>query len=286
MADKYSAIWVSHSSMSDFIKCPRSYFIKHVYRDPKTNHKIKLISPSLALGQAVHDTLESLSVTPKDDRFNTPLMDRFNETWQKVAGKKGGFTNDEHEFLYKKRGQEMIRRVYNNPGPIKNLSIKLQTELPWFWLSEEDNLILCGRIDWLEYLPTTDSVHIIDFKTGKRTEDAGSLQLPIYYLLVNKMQKRKVSKASYWYLEFSDELTEVALPDPEESEKNILEIARKIKLFRQLERLKCNEPDGCRDCEPYERLIKGEGEFVGVDDFSYDTYMLSYSTETEESIIL
>lgn len=286
MADKYSAIWVSHSSISDFVKCPRTYFIKHVYRDPKTNHKIKLMSPSLALGQAVHDTLESLSVIKKEERFGTPLMDRFEETWKKVSGLKGGFTSEEHEYAYKKRGQEMVRRVYNNPGPIKNLSIKLQKELPWFWLSEEDNLILCGRIDWLEYIPTTDTVHIIDFKTGKRTEDGESLQLPIYYLLVDRSQKRKVSKASYWYLEFSDSLTEVALPDPEASLKKILEIARKIKLLRQLERLKCNNEDGCGSCEPYERLIKGEGEFVAVDEFGYDTYVLKQDVEEEEDSII
>ena len=34
--DKYTATWVSHTSLSDYIKCPRAYFLKNVYKDPQT----------------------------------------------------------------------------------------------------------------------------------------------------------------------------------------------------------------------------------------------------------
>ena len=91
MPDKYTATWVSHTSISDFLRCPRSYYLKNVYRDPKTNHKVKLMSPSLALGQAVHEVLESLSVLPKHSRFNESLIEKFEKAWSKVTGKKGGF---------------------------------------------------------------------------------------------------------------------------------------------------------------------------------------------------
>jgi len=287
MKDKYTATWLSHTSISEFLRCQRAYYLKHVYKDPKTKNKIKLITPSLALGQAVHETLESLSVLRREERFDKPLMERFEDNWKKISGIQGGFLDEDQESAYRKRGQEMIRRVYNNPGPLKKLSIKIQKDLPYFWLSDEDNLILCGKIDWLEYLAESDAVHIIDFKTGKKTEDASSLQLPIYYLLVDRCQKRKVTKASYWYLEFNDDLTEMSLPDPEESMTKILEVGRKIKLMRQLERFKC-ESNGCYACEPYERIIAGEGEFVGNDEFRYDVYVLLKQPENEgeDSIIL
>jgi len=67
--DIYSAVYVSHTSISDFLVCPRAYFLKNVYRDPKTRHKIKLMSPPLALGQVIHEVLESLSLLPTEDRF-------------------------------------------------------------------------------------------------------------------------------------------------------------------------------------------------------------------------
>jgi len=45
-------------------------------------------------------------------------------------------------------------------------------------------------VDWLEYKEETDSVRIIDFKTGKFDEDPDSLQLPIYYLLATHTQTK------------------------------------------------------------------------------------------------
>ena len=77
MKDKYSAVWVSHSSISDYLKCPRAYYLKNVYRDPKTNRKISVMEPPLALGQAVHEAIESLSALPVEERFTTPLLERF-----------------------------------------------------------------------------------------------------------------------------------------------------------------------------------------------------------------
>ena len=163
MQDKYTATWVSHSSISDFLKCPQAYYLRNVYKDPKTGHKIQIMNPSLALGQAVHNVLEALSEIGKDDRFVKSLPEAFKKEWEKFSGEKGAFLNDKHEQQYHDRGLAMLNTVYNNPGPLKNLAVKIKQDLPQFWLSEEDNIILCGKVDWLEYLPETDSVHIIDF---------------------------------------------------------------------------------------------------------------------------
>lgn len=286
--DKFSAVWCSHTSISDFTKCARAYYLKNVYKDPKTNHKIQLMSPALALGQAVHDVLESLSSIPTDKRFTESLVQKFQTSWQKVSGKKGGFSSPEQEEKYKARGEEMMRRVMNHPGPLTKLAVKIQQDLPHFWLSEEDNIILCGKIDWLEYLPETDSVNIIDFKTSRNMEDGSSLQLPIYHLLVHNCQKRQVAKASYWYLEMSDELVEKELPDLESAHAQVLQIAKKMKLARQLQVFKCSSPDGCMHCKPFEKILAGEAEFVGVNDYNQDIYILKRDSDemTQESVLL
>lgn len=290
VGDKYSAVWVSHSSTSDFLKCPRAYFLKNVYKDPKTGRKMQLMSPPLALGQAVHQVLESLSVLPVDDRFKESLLDKFEVAWKKISGKKGGFTSEESEQKYKLRGEAMLRKVMDNPGPLKNLAIKIKQELPQFWLSEEDNIMLCGKIDWLEYFPDKKEVHIIDFKTGKREETEGSFQLPIYHLLVAECQSLPARKASYWYLELHDKPTEQELPDLEEARHDVLEIAKKIKLARQLERFKCPQETGCFVCKPMEKVIRGEAELVGVNDYRQDVYILNDSSEGDgdkkKSVIL
>jgi hypothetical protein len=231
------------------------------------------MSPPLALGQAVHEVIESLSQIPTKDRFQTPLIDKFELSWSKLSGKNGGFTDKETELSYKKRGQSMIKRVHDNPGPLKNLAVKINMDLPHYWLSEEEGIILCGKIDWLEYMPEVDGVHIIDFKTSKREEDPQSLQLPIYHLLVHNCQNRKAHKASYWYLELSHELKTKRLPDLEEAHAKVLKIAKKIKLARQLKLFKCPNKTGCFACKPLEKVLNREAEFVKVNDFGQDVYI-------------
>lgn len=289
MPDKFIATWVSHSSISDYLECPRGYYLKNVYKDLKTGHKITLMSPPLALGQAVHSTLEALSEIPRDERFSMPLPNLFKQEWEKVSGKRGGFFSEASENKYRMRGDSMIARIYNHPGPIGNLSVKIQKTLPNFWLSEKEEIILCGKVDWLEYLPGQDAVHIIDFKTGKQQEEISSLQLPIYHLLVHECQKRKVVKASYWYLEHNDELTEKELPSLDDAREKILHVSRKIKLARQLKKFDCPKGlSGCYACIPMERILKGEGECIGSDEFRRDVYILPFRMEdaVTDSIIL
>jgi len=285
--DKYSAVWVSHTSINDFLTCPRAYYLKNIYRDPKTGHKIKIISPPLAFGQIIHEVLDDLSVLPAEKRFKESLVITLHKIWGKISDKKGGFVNHEVEDEYKKRGEAMLLRLMKNPGPLLNKAVKIKMDLPYYWLSEEENLILCGKIDWLEYLTETDSVHIIDFKTNKTEEKIDSLQLPIYYLIVHHCQKWPVSKASYWYLEKTDGLVEKTLPDLRKAQTKVLEIARKIKVARQLNVFKCPYQIGCRSCRPYEAVLQGEAEFIGVDNYSYNVYINKITSEKEkESYII
>lgn len=282
MSDKYTATWVSHTSIRDFLDCPQAYFYKHVYKDPKTGNKIKLISPPLSLGKAIHEVIEGLSKLPTERRFTYSLFDRFEESWQKVTGVAGGFINKKQESEYKEKGTKMIERLAGNPGPLKNLAVKIKSELPFFWLSESDNIILCGKIDWLEYLLKTESLHIIDFKTGNHEEKEDSLQLPIYLLLSENCQTRPVTKISYWYLSLSDRLKEQKIPDRDKAQTKLLKIAKEIKLARALSRFRC--PNGsCRNCREMEKIISGAAIFVGRDEYGADEYMLKPPEENSES---
>lgn len=284
MPDKFSALWVSHSSISDFLKCPRSYYLKNIYKDPDSGRKIQITSAPLSLGSAVHEVVEALSEISTQDRFKQSLLEKFENAWKKYSGKMGGFLSSSHEEEYKQQGRDMIRKIMNNPGPLKNLSVKIKSDLPQYWLSQDDEIILCGKIDWLEYLPATDSVHVIDFKTSKSEEDKESLQLPIYHLLVANTQKRKVEKASYWYLRFMDELQEKELPNLEQAEEQILTIAKKMKTAKKLGVFKCpNGADGCYACKPLEQVLRGEAELVGTGSYNRDIYILPGKSDDLES---
>lgn len=279
--DKFSAVWVSYSSISDFLACPRAYFLKNVYKSPKTGRKMTLMSPALALGQAVHEVVESLSVLSVDKRFQTPLLDKFEKSWKKISGKKGGFLSKDQEDTYFQRGKTMLARATAHPGPLAEKAVKLHTDLPQFWLSEDDGIMLCGKIDWIQYLEATNSVRIVDFKTSKVEENAESLQLPIYHLLAHYCQKRPVVGVSYWYLELRDELVEKPLPDLQTSQDQILKIAKQMKLARALERFKCPEgEEGCRYCKPFEAILRGEAEYIGTDATRRDVYIMNFAKDT------
>lgn len=276
--DKYNALWVSHSSIGDYLKCPRAYYLHNIYRS-KDNRKINLVSPSLSLGSAVHETLESLANYKAEERFLHPLEPLFEENWKKFSGKTGGFKSEEEESDAKERARKMILMVAQNPGPLAQKTVKLRPASnnmpPNFFLSEEENIILNGKIDWLEYIPEDDSVRVIDFKTGKNDEGQDSLQMPIYILLLNALQKRKVSGASYWYLERNNEPSPVALPEISIVREKVLSIARQIKNAKEHNIFECPRgPNGCFACQPYEKILRNEAEFVGIGGYNQEMYLV------------
>ena len=85
--DKFKAVWLSHSSIADFLKCPRLYYLRNVYKDPRTGHKFTIMTPPLALGQAVHEVVEGLSILNVEDRFAVSLLEKF-ETIRQIHCKR------------------------------------------------------------------------------------------------------------------------------------------------------------------------------------------------------
>lgn len=285
MPDKYSALWLSHSSIRDYQRCPKAYYLSNVYKDPKTQRKIQLVSSSLSLGSAVHQVLEHLADLPVVKRFDTPLQDLFEKVWRSYSGIKGGFNDQDTERQYKERGLQMLRRVTNHPGPLERKAVRVKEELPQYWFSEPEEMILCGKIDWLEYKEQSDEVHIIDFKTGKSVDES-SLQLPIYLLLASNVQKRRVEGASYWYLETANEPTPQELPDPQQAYDAVMSIAKQIKLARKLNLFKCSKGEvGCSACRPLQKVIDGAATYVGAGEYGKDCYMLSQTIDQEVSIL-
>jgi PD-(D/E)XK nuclease superfamily len=275
--DKYSATWVSHSSMGDFHNCPRLYYLRAMYKNPKTAKKISVVAPALSLGVAVHNVLEGLGQFKAEERMDRDLRAWFEKEWEGVAGKKGGFTSDDQEAEYKARGVAMIETVV--------LKLPKEKMNPNFFLT--DTIILNGLIDWIEYLPESDSLHLVDFKTGKNEEKEGSMQLPIYLLLCKELQKRAVTKASYWYLE-SNTIVEKPLPDVEEARAAIIERALPVRAARErAERERVEDvfvcpqgAGGCRNCRDFEAVVQkiqtGEGsaEYVGQGNFGQEMWFV------------
>jgi ATP-dependent helicase/DNAse subunit B len=295
--DKFSALWLSHSSLGDYLKCPRLYYIKNIWKN-EAGRKVNIVSPHMSLGSAVHQVIEPLALLKSEDRLqkieSKELLNIYEKIWPKYSEKMGGFLDIETEKEFKARGIEMIKNVLENPGPIIKKTVKFYTGdfIPNIYLSEKDNIILCGLVDWVEYVERDDTLRVIDFKTGNRDEKEDSFQLPIYKILVESLQKRKVSSAAYWYLArekfpTSKELNE---EDVEDIKNQILKIGQEIKKIKdsaknksQMEEMfKCKYSGTemvCYDCKDAE-LIRNytkdteEIEYLGVGEYKQDLYLI------------
>jgi ATP-dependent helicase/DNAse subunit B len=154
--DKYKAIWLSHSSIGDYEKCPRLYYLHNIYKN-KNGRKINITSPYMSLGIAVHNVIEDLRNYKSEERLKINLLSNFEKEWEKYTGKIGGFENEEQRSEFKNRGIEMIKNVTNDYKMLvrKTISTKSYYDgdmLPNFYISPEENIILCGNVDWIEYI--------------------------------------------------------------------------------------------------------------------------------------
>ncbi|MDD5606445.1 MAG: PD-(D/E)XK nuclease family protein [Candidatus Pacebacteria bacterium] len=249
-----SKIWISHTGLSDFKTCKKAYYYKHIYRNPKNNNKIQIVNPYLSLGSAVHETIEE---NKKED-----LLQRFEKIWLKYKGKKGGFSFKEQEQEFKKRGEKMIKNAQKSKI-LKKPTFPTNGILPKMPLFK--NIELVGSIDWIEVLPD-NSLHIIDFKTGKNEEKEDSLQLFIYYFLAAYNFKKKIKKISYWYLDKDSEPLPKNLKNLDKALSLLKKQALEIKKTVLNNDFICNSGyKNCFHCQEFNDIFSGKAEYVGFD---------------------
>jgi CRISPR/Cas system-associated exonuclease Cas4 (RecB family) len=285
MDDKFKAVWVSYSSISDYLKCPRAYYLKNIYKNTKTGRKIEIVKPPLSLGSAVHSVLEPLAKIDPQKRFENNLIDAFDLEFTKYFGSKGGFTTELEFETYRTRGHKMLNNVISNKSILEDTTYIMNKELLDAWLSKEKNIVICGKIDWINKDENTGTLSVIDFKTSKE-EEINDLQLQIYALLLHILNKETVNKLYYWYLDINECLSETNLPDVKESYKKVLDIALKIRDARAVGTFICPK-DGCFSCRDYEKVINGEATQVGIGNFNREIYSLEYThafTQSKEEV--
>lgn len=273
------ALFISYTALKDFTKCPRSYYLKNRYRDPKTGYRLQIASAPMTLGSLVHDAikwfLQTNRVAGKD-----AVINQYRNHWLKYRGKRGGFKNREEEAAFGKKGLGMIDNFFNNV-------LSLEPNLPEYgflrYLIGED-IVLNGKVDFIGSL-ADGNLHVLDFKTGAKDEE-DSTQLHIYAILAEGNFQRRVSKLSYWYLERENIPREAVLDNLEEKlewvRKRALEIKKAIGEDNWV-CIKGDPPDGglCNDCKNYQAIIDGKGEYLfSDDDFKKDIYFLDQSNLT------
>ncbi|MDO8570868.1 MAG: PD-(D/E)XK nuclease family protein [Candidatus Daviesbacteria bacterium] len=271
-----NALYLSHTTLNDFLNCPRAYYLKNIYRNPETGYKLQIASPYLSLGATVHDAIKWFLEQGSKLFFND-IEGQYRNHWQKYRGKKGGFSSDEEEAIFGKRGLKMLQNFVENSSKLEKLLPLIN--FPKYPLTE--NIILHGNMDFVGERKD-DSLHVLDFKTGTRDEDS-PIQLYIYAILAENNYEKPVSKASFWYLDRDENPKEIVIDSLEHTIDWLKEKGLLMQKAIAENNWVCKNgpaPDGaglCRDCKEYQAIIDGKGEFMFSDyAFKKDIYFLSH----------
>lgn len=265
-------IFISYTSLRDFLSCPNSYFLKNIYKqklppkpgeEPHEPFRIQIASPYLSLGSVVHDSAKWL-LDLQGQVSKDQLEQKFRNLWLKYRGKRGGFSSLEEEGNFGRRGLKMLENFYKNWQVLGKMAP--QVTFPKYSLGE--GIVLIGNFDFVGEMPD-GTLHIVDFKTGAKDED-DTLQLYIYAILAEASLEREVSKASFWYLDREDAPREIVLDGLEPKLTWLKEKALELK--KAIEKgnwvcIKESPPAGglCRDCKDYQAILDGKGEFQFTD---------------------
>ena len=281
MAFNPNAIFISPSSLGDFDKCPQLYYYRNIYRSPR-GLKIQLINPALALGQAVHETLEMFLSCRAVERNKDLLLDKLDFAWRNLAGEKGGFISSEEEQESKNRALQMLDRFWQNEH-FKNTEME---KIPGFPKAELGNdIILTGKLDWLE--KDAEGYHLVDFKTGKNEEKENSQQLPIYAVLVSSIFKTEKIRASYWYLDKDENIVPFSLPEIKETTEYLKKKGEIIKMVRQTNSYRCQSGgESCWACRDMLAIAQGKGKLVSMDPVNrkQEIYILTKASPVAEDL--
>ena len=260
-------IFISYTSLSDFLKCPRTYYFKNLYRDKKTGNRIQVASPYLSLGSTVHDSCKWY--LEMGGQVTYPQLERkFRNLWLKYSGKRGGFATREDEAVFGKRGIKMLDNFFKNAKRLEKITHKI--DFPKLNLFED--VILMGNFDFIGERQD-GTLHVCDFKTGVNDEK-DPLQLYIYAILAEANFGKSVSAASFWYLDRDDEPRQIVLDPLEPKLEWIIEKAKDVKETINAAKWVCAEQGKC-DCASYQAILGGKGEFQFTDErYHKDIYFL------------
>lgn len=263
-------IYLSFTSLKDFLKCPNAYYLKNIYKDPKSGLRVQIASPYLSLGSTVHDSVKWF-LDMKGQLTKDQLFTKFRNFWLKYRAKRGGFISRDEEAQFGNRGLKMLDNFLANWTVLG----KPAQVITFPKMNLVDNIILMGNFDFVGEREDR-TLHIVDFKTGAKDEE-DTLQLYIYAILAEANLGKDVSAASFWYLDREDKPKEIVLDPLEGKLKWLVEKGKELTEALAKNKWICIKADQgfCRDCRDYQAVIDGSGEFQFTD-FRYkkDIYYL------------
>jgi RecB family exonuclease len=169
----------SHSAISSFQSCPKSFQFKYIQKLPEAFTSIEL-----HMGRQVHEALrwgyeqKGKGIAPDIQQALEVYRQKFYQSQtNRIRVIKDGLTQDDYFY----QGKELLENFYHRrllPDTSETLALEKS-----FTISLGNDFSYRGVIDRLARLES-GVIRVIDFKTGRAGRPLENLQLPSYALYV------------------------------------------------------------------------------------------------------
>lgn len=194
---------ISYSQISQFQKCPLSYYFRYIEKIPTKP------SPHLSFGSSIHEALSQF-YEKHDGQF--PPFDLLESLLEKNWISEG-YASIEEELFWKENALKALKNFYEREEISRKKPLEVEQ---WFEIPFED-FKLVGKIDRID---RTDNgrLHILDYKTGEKVQSEEQvkkdLQLAIYHYACRHEYQEEPEKVSLYFLS-QDKIITVQLSDIE-----------------------------------------------------------------------
>jgi len=152
------------------------------------------LRPSDTAGSLVHRVLcDIFTKTAVEERTTARLMKLFEEGWAALSRRYLRIPGVDEYY------EASLRQLSNFAGQFGLADEPFMVE-PYLQVEVTRGVTLFGRLDRLDE-DSDGTLHIIDYKAGSMPGDIDPGQLIFYAILVEAKLPRRVSKASFWYLD-------------------------------------------------------------------------------------
>ncbi|MEA3442506.1 MAG: PD-(D/E)XK nuclease family protein [Chloroflexota bacterium] len=228
---------LSPSSIATFRQCRLQYKFQYI---DKLGEKYGRAKPYYTMANHVHATLYDLfSLIPPWDRTLETAKTLLQKNWRRY---RVGFRSRTDEKRWAERALgEITRFVAEQDVTAAPMMLERPIEA-----EVSPGVILRGRVDRVDRQPD-DSLHIIDYKTGKLPEEIDWSQLELHALILSHTTPYLVNRLSYFYLlpgiRESKEFDASAL---QQTAWDVLRVAREI---REEKDYNPQPGHGCAGCD-------------------------------------
>lgn len=213
-------LYLSFTSIDTYQQCPLKYKFNYIDKLGKLYRQERSY---FSFGESLHNTLASFFQIQDLSRRNFDVLEKiFNKEWKKV-----GYISPEEEYSAKQQALFLLRKFFETEKmDAMPLGIEEHFQI------QLENFLITGKVDRIDPIEGK-RVEIIDYKTTKyipkEFDEESLIQLLIYGWGISKKTGWEVVKLTNYYLLGPQKLSYECSPtDIENTEKNLLEIAKRI----------------------------------------------------------